>query len=147
MSNISDEFLEIARDLDAVIVKFESPDVKLPLQKLEDASNQVKKAWSGSWLGYHSRIYYRDFHSPPPGARFSQEWGFMDAISNDTRGDWTEYDFDYVKEKIHEVAGQPDLKTSRALAKHARSLIADKRTEIISLIITVQSRRKDSFFG
>jgi hypothetical protein len=41
--------------------------------------------------GYHARVYYKDFRSPPPGARFSSEWGFMEPFSNYTAGEWQEH--------------------------------------------------------
>ncbi len=88
MSEISEELLRIAEQLDSMRAEFDSAEVKKPLQELEEAASKIGKAWSGSWLGYHSRVYYRDFQSPPPGARFSQEWGFMPEAFGDTRGDW-----------------------------------------------------------
>lgn len=147
MSGITDEFLEIAKDLDSIISKFDSPDVSGPLERLETASNRIKKAWSGSWLGYQSRVYYRDFQTPPPGAHFSQEWGMMSYFTDGTTGEWREYKYDTVTERIYELAGQPDLTSARALAKHARSLSSDKRTEITSLITTAQSGREDPFLS
>jgi hypothetical protein len=48
--------------------------IEQPLKALKDAAHQVERALSGSWLGYHSRLYYEDFVPPPPGAHFSQEW-------------------------------------------------------------------------
>ena len=48
---------------------------KKELNKLEETAINVGKSWSGSWLGYHSRVYYRDLQPVPPGARFSKEWG------------------------------------------------------------------------
>lgn len=147
MSTIADEFLEIARDLDAIIDNFESPEVKVPLQRLEDAANQIKKAWSGSWIGYHSRVYYREFQIPPPGAHFSQEWGMMRYLTDGTTGEWREYEYDTVQSRIYDLAGQPDLATARALAKQARSLISDRRTEMISLITTALTLGEDAFLS
>lgn len=144
---ISDELHEIAEQLDSIAAKFESAPVSTPLQKLQDAANKVGKAWSGSWLGYHSRVYYRDFQPPPPGARFSQEWGFMDVGFGDTRGDWAEYDYDYVRKAIYDIAGNPELETARKLAQAARSDIEDKLAEILSLISTSLNERNDPFLS
>ena len=38
------------------------------LSKMEDVANSAAKAWSGSCLGYHSRVYYKDLQPAPPGA-------------------------------------------------------------------------------
>ena len=105
MSTISDDLFEIAQRLDSLGAKFGESKIKNPLERLETEANKAGKAWSGSWLGYHSRVYYRDLQPPPPGARFSQEWGLMRiSFIDDTRGDWVEYDFDAVRDAIYESA-------------------------------------------
>lgn len=147
MSEISDELLEIAQELDSIQAEYDSPEIKAPLQKLENAANGIGKAWSGSWLGYHSRVYYRDFQTPPAGAHFSQEWGLMQYFTDGTTGEWREYEYDRVQKKIYELAGEPDLEAARALAKRTRNLISDKQTEIASLISTAQENKEDSFIS
>src|SRR4051812_29525986 len=76
------------------------------------AAETIGKAWSGSWLGYHSRVYYRDFEPVPPGARFSKEWGFTELHTIEgTVGDWEEYAFDAVVKAVYELAGTADLES------------------------------------
>lgn len=88
MSAISDELLEIADKLESIKARFDASEVKGSIARLNDAAEQAGKAWSGSWLGYHSRVYYRDLQPPPSGARFSQEWGLMNtSFIQDTIGD------------------------------------------------------------
>ncbi len=70
-----EELLEIADRLEGLSQPATVPEVKEPLERLEEAAIRIGKAWSGSCLGYHSRIYYRDLTPPPPGAHFSSEWG------------------------------------------------------------------------
>src|SRR5688500_8444776 len=53
-------------------------DLVAPLDAVEAAANRIKKAFSGSWLGYHSRVYYADLVAPPPGVNFSKEWGLKE---------------------------------------------------------------------
>src|SRR6187431_1427955 len=61
---------------------------------LEEEANIIATSFCGSWFGYHSRIYYKDFKIPPPGAHFSREWGFAyDPILGGTKGEWMEYQF------------------------------------------------------
>jgi predicted nucleotide-binding protein len=145
MSRISDELFDIAEELESIRARFDSEQVKIPLEKLEASANKVGKAWSGSWVGYHSRVYYGDFQSPPPGAHFSQEWGIMHVAFNGTTGDWAEYDYERVQKLIHETAGDPDLKPAEELAETARGIIEDKRVEILSSISNSLNERKDSF--
>src|SRR5437899_3200763 len=87
----------------------EAPQVSAALSALEESANTVGKAWSGSWFGYHSRVYYQGLRPPPPGAHSSSEWGFDEAFGMGTRGNWEEFDFDAVKSEVIRRAGNPDL--------------------------------------
>lgn len=145
MVRISEELIETAKELDSIRAEFDSAEVTVPLQKLENAASEVGKAWSGSWLGYHSRVYYRDFQPPPPGARFSQEWGLRNAIFGDTVGQWVEYDYDHVRKEIFDSAGNPSLQDVRKFAETARAAIDDKRVEILSSLSTALGARDDPF--
>ncbi len=78
------------------------------LDALDDAAAKVGQSWSGSWFGYHSRVYYANFKIPPPGAAFSQEWGLYNTYSMGSRGDWHEYDYHDVIQYIYELSGTPD---------------------------------------
>lgn len=147
MNNVSDDLSEIVKQLDSVCAEFASPDVTEPPKKLEEAADKIKKAWSGSWLGYHSRVYYRDFRSPPPGAHFSQEWGLMSYFTDGTTGEWVEYEYDDVRKAIYQLAGNPDLEPARNLARKARALIEDKRIDILSVVTTAQAERDDPFLS
>lgn len=147
MSQVSEELFEIANQLDSIQAELDSTEVTVPLMKLENAASKVGKSWSGSWLGYHSRIYYRDFQSPPAGAHFSQEWGPMHYFMSGTTSAWKEYEYDKVQETIYDIAGNPDLETVRKLVDAARSSIDDKRVEILSLISTALNQRDDPFLS
>ncbi len=148
MSTIPNELFEIAERLEGVAIKLELPEVDSPLERLENAATEVGKAWSGSWLGYHSRVYYQGLHTPPPGARFSQEWGLKnDVFMRETVGDWVEFDYESVRQAILDRAGNPDLSQAEEIAKEAKSVFEDKRAEIISLLTTVLTERDDSFIS
>lgn len=78
-TNEPQELLEIADRLEGLSERAAQPEIRQPLERLEEASNRVGRAWSGSWLGYHARIYYKALQPPPIGARFSPEWGMKDS--------------------------------------------------------------------
>ena len=91
MSDLSEELLTVADQLGTVFAAAEDSEVRGPLAQLEEAANTVGKAWSGSWLGYHAQVYYEDLQPPPPGAHFSQEWGFKQLRTiPTTTGSWRE---------------------------------------------------------
>src|SRR6185312_9844716 len=103
------ELFEIAGRLAAAAAAGQEASIQAPLSDLKDAADTVGSAASGSWLGYHSRVYYANLQAPPPGAHFSQEWGLKDTFVEDTRGDWREYRPEQVKEHIRVLARHPDL--------------------------------------
>jgi len=101
------------------------------LEKIERVAEAFGKSWSGSCLGYHSRVYYKNFEPVPPGARFSMEWGFKDSyMLQATIGEWEEYDFDSVVSQIQSEAGVENTKVFEDLAHDASELFEDKQSEI-----------------
>ena len=67
-------------------------------------------------MGYHARVYYNGFKTPPPGHHFSIEWGLNEDASDGTRGDWREYDPEVVSQHIIKQAGNPDLGSAKEVA-------------------------------
>lgn len=137
-----DDILKLADQLDRVVEKLDSDTV----DALEKAASEAAKSSSGSWLGYHSRVYYENLDPVPPGARFSVEWGFGDRMSNETVGKWVEYDFDAVVEQIEERAGRPDKARLDAAAKTARDAFEDGQAAILSALSQWRSAYADDKF-
>jgi len=117
------------------------------LAALESASLEIGKSFSGSWQGYHSRVYYLNFSTPPPGAHFSQEWGLKDDYMSGlgSRGDWREYDSESVKDHIRKKAGNPDLSNARSLADAAAEVFEFSKSELISILLNALDDHDDSF--
>lgn len=107
MNHFAQELLEIADKLDSAASKAAPSEVVDALNAIENAAVTVSKTWSGSWMGYHATVYYDGFKSPPAGAHFSPEWGLMDTVFDDTKGDWKEFNRDKVIEAIYRKAGVP----------------------------------------
>ena len=143
---ISKELLQIANQLDKY-EDYDSPE----LDALEKAATTIGKSWSGSWLGYHSKIYYADFQSPPPGAVFNQEWGLqferrsgVGSLGMGPRGDWIECDFDEVVQFIHRQAG---VSTDWCVAdsKEAAEAFEDAKPTTLSLVHASYNLERDKF--
>ncbi|MEW6616093.1 MAG: hypothetical protein AB1401_11615 [Thermodesulfobacteriota bacterium] len=144
MSNI-DELFKLVESLVEESTKLNTDG----LDKLMTVSEEVGKSWSGSWLGYHSRVYYKDFKPVPPGARFSKEWGMMDRFAiRETRGEWQEYDFDSVINVIYEQAGNIDPTVYNSQVKEATEVFEESKASILSILAgEVQDRQNDSFLN
>jgi hypothetical protein len=125
------EIFEIADQLSDMATKCDAR----PLDKLMKAAEGVGKSWSGSWMGYHSRIYYNDLRPVPPGARFSKEWGFMDThFIQETVGDWVEYEFEGVIKAIYEMAGNPNCCEVIEISMQAKTLFDESQSRMLSLL-------------
>jgi predicted nucleotide-binding protein len=109
----------------------------------------VKGAFSGSWLGYHSRVYYEGFAPPPPGANFSQEWGLKDMnfTSLGSRGAWREYNYDDVEAHIETLAKHPNLDPARDAARQADEAFDKCKAESISILETELASKPDAFLS
>jgi hypothetical protein len=97
MSELSEKLSVSATRLETIANEAKSQKIFELIDRTDGAAKQFGRAWSGSWIGYQSRVYYADFAPPPPGAHFSSEWGFQDTFTQESTGDWAEYDFDDVR--------------------------------------------------
>jgi len=142
-----DELFTLAERLKNAADGFDSSGIAKPLTALEEAAYTVGRSFSGSWQGYHSRVYYADLSTPPPGAHFSQEWGLMDtyASSLGSCGDWREYDAEDVKAFIRERAGVPDIEAAHAAAKTATKIFESAQSEIVSILQNELEAKDDRF--
>ncbi len=61
MNDLIDELNEIQEQLVSFVDKANKSDSIKSLIELEEIANEVGKSWSGSWIGYQSYVYYRDF--------------------------------------------------------------------------------------
>ena len=143
----SEELFGIADQLKKVFSLSEESDIEKPLSDLNEAVNSVKNSFSGSWQGYHAYVYYEDFKQPPPGAHFSQEWGLMDNYMSSlgSRGNWREYDPEYVKTHILKLAGNPDLSHARAVAEEATNEFDKYQSEMRSIFQSSLEEKSDPF--
>lgn len=99
------------------------------VEHLQDVVNEFAKSFCGSWLGYHSRVYYKNFQPPAPGANFSREWGMKQAYGEGTRGEWGEYAFDDVVSAIYETAGDPQLSEAEKYQEVGVKLFDEVKSE------------------
>src|SRR5262245_26031270 len=71
--------------------------------KVAAACHKVAQSFSGSFAGYHGRLYYGRFEVPPLSERFSIEWGGLYGVPER----WVEQPPEKVKAEIERLAGDP----------------------------------------
>ncbi len=139
------ELFEIADALAAEAAAIQEDDIAKPLAALRNAVREVARSFSGSWHGYHARVYYADFVPPPPGAHFSQEWGLMETFSDGTQGEWREYDFEVAKTHVLDLANNPDLTRAEAARIKANRIFESAKADITSIFQTELESAADGF--
>ena len=141
-----EELFQLIEPLSVAASAIERDEISQPLTALRKAVAEVGRAFSGSWLGYHSRVYYENLQAPPPGAHFSQEWGLMDMHGSlGSVGRWREYPFNEVKEHVLRLAGNPDLSAAGAAAEAADAAFNHAKAEITSIFQTELDGGADGF--
>ena len=96
------------------------------------AAETIAQSWSGSSMGYHSELYYRNFERPPLGAEFSPEWGGIHGIP----AGWQKRPSDEVKAHIEKLAAVTvaDIEQGAGTAlSEAKALHSEMVTEISGL--------------
>lgn len=141
--------MSVTEQLQRIIEKLpDEPKIKFDeLEKIIKEADRVGKSWSGSWLGYQSRVYYVNFSTPPTGAIFSKQHGLDSGFSYATRGDWRQYDFDDVINYIYKKSGNIDIKKYKKQYDDYEELFEETRSNILSLIYANKSKLpKDDLF-
>jgi hypothetical protein len=132
----------VVERLSAIVADLRSAAVSLRnhqqvYHSLMKAADQVGKSASGGWLGYHARIYKRGFAQVRPGEYWDTEWGTLDAVSNQTHGDWCEYTYEQVVEYIEQLAGSPDVDTADAAVRVTGNIFDRSRDSASAILAAV----------
>jgi len=142
-----EELFAIADQMEKIRASPELQSAEDALCALDDVAMEAGRAFSGSWLGYHAHVYYKDLEPPPPGAHFSQEWGLKDMSfsSLGSRGNWCEFDPKELKTHLHAKAGNVDLSAVASAAGAADEAFKATKAEIRSILLTENAEESDVF--
>ncbi len=138
------ELGRISNQLHLLVVEFNK--VERELDQIADAANEIGRSFCGSWLGYHSCVYYENFAEPPNGARFNPEWGLILGRSmvaatgglSGSVGAWVRCEFNKVQARIYE-ASQADLEAASELSKQALSAFRRLKPALDSIVETLSA--------
>lgn len=146
MDDLLDDMIRAARRCDRAARQFDGDEARSIRERLGRAIGQVARSWSGSWIGYQSRVYIRDLQPRQPGESFDTEWGADGGFSNTTCGDWAEYDADAVSAAVMELAEVTDADWSQLaqLAKVAQEAFDSAQAELIPTLDAVIDVHKET---
>jgi hypothetical protein len=143
VDDLIDELVRIEQRCRAAADLLDS-EVKDPLKAAMNAANEVARAWSQSWLGYQSCVYYAHFERPPRGAVFSIGWGLDGFSLDETRGDWQEFSFQDVIDEILRRAGNPDLEELQRSSLKAQRVFTTSKEEVLATLDALLASAQDS---
>ena len=116
------------------------------IENLESAATELGRAWSGSPIGYHSRVYYEDLNPPPPTAFFDIEWGLMESmIASRTAGDWRVFRKEEIEHATCARAGSPDMTRLRETVRDAEDAFVRCKMDVLSAIQVAQAAGGDEY--
>lgn len=106
------------------------------------------ESWSRSQLDYQAMVYYKDFATPPAGARFSIEWGFHPTFSRGgTVGEWEIYTGEAVNERIVALSGGVDIIQYDECFRSARQTFEESKEEISSMLTSFLAMQDDEYLA
>jgi predicted nucleotide-binding protein len=105
-------------------------------EDVECAARNIDQGFSGSWFGYHARVYLDGLRPSEPGEFFDIEWGLGDAFSSNTAGDWREHSMAEVRRALLSRANvsEGDIQNLTVVAREVEQTVRPERTRAISVL-------------
>ncbi len=100
--------------------------------RLRDAARSIGNSSSGSWIGWHSRMYYGNYVEPPVADSWNSEWGGIGHYS----GLWQERSLAEVQRGIEDRAGVR-LAVTAHYADRVREVCQPLQQELVAVLSPV----------
>jgi predicted nucleotide-binding protein len=147
MTDIADELSAITTESLALSQQLNNNDFCSIVEEITVKVELASKAWSGSWLGYHSRVYYQDLQPIPPGARFDLSSGLQERpFGGDTIGKWCEYTFDDIYDTLLSIIPESTYESFVNAAKEAKEKVDDLQQNLLSILDVLAASSNDTYF-
>ena len=135
---IADDLLRIEDEAGAALSRLRDTKLQASLTAIGDISEQAKRAWSGSNIGYHAAVYFAGLQPAPPGVQFSPEWGLEDIWpTHQPHPGWQIMDGEAVRSELISRAGNPDTKAIGETLGSLRETFSALKERAISLLMSV----------
>lgn len=125
-----------------------TPALDAEFSLIRTTIERFEASWSGSQIGYHANVYYKNFQTPPSGHRFSPEWGLQKPqFMTGSVGLWHEYPFQEVIDRILIDAGSPDLAALETVSVQVKNEFTTTRDSLDSLLTLTEAKGTDAFIS
>lgn len=136
MQNQSGELLEIAEKIETLAADAEKKGLRKLASDVAEATKLITLSHCGSWIGYHSCVYYEGFKPPPMGAFFNPDKGLeINPFTSErfSKGDWKEYSEQEIDEALNKKGARVLTEEKRFIEDQERTFRRLKSDVIISL--------------
>jgi predicted nucleotide-binding protein len=118
-----------------------------PFKKLKAAAKHVGRAWCGSNIGYHARIYFEGLQPVPANVLFSPEWGLINSWpSHEPDRRWSIFDEQEVRNAIVALAdGIDPVSLKDQHLTPLRRAFGAHRENLISILSAILAANHDAF--
>lgn len=142
--NVAGELLEFADQVGRELTGLD--EIREQFEALREAASEVGRSWSGSNLGYHARVYYRDFQPVPAGVLFSAEWGLEERWPVHTPDPgWMITDGETPRKAVIARAGGVDPRKLEKWLAPFRSDFDAHKENLVSILMAAAKSTKDEF--
>ncbi len=146
MSEMGETLLAIANQLEEVAKKLETSEVQSSIQQLMEGVTRATSAFCGSWIGYHSRVYYNGLNPPPAGATFNPEYGLVHMSYNrGTEGEWVEFQYDEIFGVLKGHTDGLSFDAMSDIAEEVRAEAQRLREELLSCLTALSAQSDDEY--
>ena len=129
MTDLSDELIGIAEELEEELANGRDPGIQEPMNKRRWAAQEVGRSWCGSCRGGHANTYYKDFQPPPTGVRFRGVW-----TSRPETRDWIEREPQSVYAAIDQLVGEVDSQPALEFQSRAKEVFRRHKSAALSIL-------------
>jgi predicted nucleotide-binding protein len=120
------------------------PELTL-LNNVWQKAKQLEGSFSGSWMGYHSRVYYRNFEAPPAGTHFDIQHGTAGTYYSSPDHNWVEHTAQDVIDMIADEEAKAAIKTVEQHAEKGLEVFKSVEADVSSILHVYLSEHNDTF--
>ena len=148
VADMTDELFRVADFAAELRAEIRNERLQKPLTAIHTACDEIKRAWSGSNIGYHATVYYAGLRPKPSEVQFSAEWGLMDRWpTHQPNAGWQMMDHQTVLNQIQERSGRPDLTALARDLEFIREKFFGLQEESKSILTAILADTKDTFLS
>ncbi len=140
MHEFVEEMNQWADKLEEAARKLKPAQFDAIFARAKKAVETFEPSWSGSSLGYHSRMYIRNFVPRGPMEKFEVYWG-----GEPSGADWVEYSPMLVAEKVRQSkkVRPQDWKVLQDFADQTNKAFCDAQADMVTTLAAILSKHED----